>query len=313
MRVSNVGTVLLALMLIVSPARMQAKDLLLTGHVTSADGTPLKLARVQLEGMGIGGLTDAYGKYALVVSARRVRGQSAILTARLIGFASARTEVVLTGATIGRDFVLERNPLRLIAVPAMPLPPYVTTASDFLTRHMAAARAAGLRDLRRDHTAGVRELRIWSRGSRLDEIIVVRSDADSAVGAEYEYWERDNSPIREARLMEQWFRSSNCTRRTNGRILTCRRSMSGAADWDWAWNELDLSGIWDLPAEPMDTPVVVEDFAALVVVELWDGRAYRTWSYAVPTSADTKTWEHLSERMKALDLVRRRVPLWSQQ
>jgi Carboxypeptidase regulatory-like domain/CarboxypepD_reg-like domain len=105
MRISRIGGLALTLAALASMS-LRAQDLLLTGHVTFDGDRPLLHAQVFLEGTGIGGLTDDDGKYAFVLSAARLHGQTAKLTARIIGFKPSSVDVVLSGTTIEHDFVL---------------------------------------------------------------------------------------------------------------------------------------------------------------------------------------------------------------
>src|SRR4051794_37478280 len=89
---------------------LRAQALLLTGHVTSVDGAPLRSARVTLDGTSISGLTDSEGAYAIILARGSAHPQHAMLTARLVGFKPVSKEVTLTGSTLGRDFSLPVNP-----------------------------------------------------------------------------------------------------------------------------------------------------------------------------------------------------------
>jgi TonB-linked SusC/RagA family outer membrane protein len=85
----------------------------ISGRVTSEGGTPVPSATVFLEGMSLGTQADETGRYTIVVPAARATGQTARLTARLIGYTSRSTPVTLAPGQIAFDFVLPLNPLRL--------------------------------------------------------------------------------------------------------------------------------------------------------------------------------------------------------
>jgi TonB-linked SusC/RagA family outer membrane protein len=103
-----------ALLLVAGVVHAQGGDVTITGRVTNEAGAPLAGVNVFLEGMNIGTQTGDDGRYSFVVGANRASGQTATLTARVIGYASRSTQVTLTqGETLTQDFVLAANPLRL--------------------------------------------------------------------------------------------------------------------------------------------------------------------------------------------------------
>ena len=85
----------------------------ISGRVTSEAGAPLNSASVFLEGMSIGSLTDQDGKYTFAVPSARVKGQTATLTARLIGFKAQSVQITLSAGNLTQNFTLGANPLRL--------------------------------------------------------------------------------------------------------------------------------------------------------------------------------------------------------
>ncbi len=104
----------LALLLIAGVVQAQGGEVTISGRVTNEAGAPLAGVNVFLEGMSIGTQTGDDGRYSFVVGASRASGQTATLTARVIGYASKTTQVTLTqGQTITQDYVLASNPLRL--------------------------------------------------------------------------------------------------------------------------------------------------------------------------------------------------------
>ncbi|MDQ6689589.1 MAG: carboxypeptidase-like regulatory domain-containing protein, partial [Gemmatimonadota bacterium] len=85
-----------------------------SGRVVSDAGVPLVGASVFIPGMALGTTTGDNGTYTFVIPASRATGQSAPLTARLLGYTASSTPITLTpGATIARDFTLAVNPLHL--------------------------------------------------------------------------------------------------------------------------------------------------------------------------------------------------------
>jgi TonB-linked SusC/RagA family outer membrane protein len=100
--------------LAVLPSLGSAQDAAtITGTVRSDAGTPLQLATVFVEGLGIGTTTRENGEYTLSVPAARVQGQTVTLSARLIGYRPRTAQVVLRPGAITQDFTLSANPLQL--------------------------------------------------------------------------------------------------------------------------------------------------------------------------------------------------------
>ena len=96
------------------PSAASAQDgATVTGRVTSEAGAPLPSASVFIDGLNIGALTRDDGVYSFVVPAGRVQGQSATLTARLLGYKASTVPITLSAGTITQDFRLAPNPLRL--------------------------------------------------------------------------------------------------------------------------------------------------------------------------------------------------------
>jgi TonB-linked SusC/RagA family outer membrane protein len=86
----------------------------ISGRVTNEAGAPLPGASVFLQGLSIGSQTNDQGRYSFVVAQARATGQTATLTARVIGYAAKSVSVTLTaGQAITQDFTLASNPLRL--------------------------------------------------------------------------------------------------------------------------------------------------------------------------------------------------------
>ncbi|MGI8548058.1 MAG: carboxypeptidase-like regulatory domain-containing protein, partial [Gemmatimonadaceae bacterium] len=86
----------------------------ISGRVTNTQGAPLPGANVFIQSLNVGSQTNAAGRYTFVVSGARANGQTATLTARVIGYSAQTVPVTLTaGADIPHDFVLAVNVLRL--------------------------------------------------------------------------------------------------------------------------------------------------------------------------------------------------------
>lgn len=86
----------------------------ISGRVTNEQGAPLPGANVFLIGLNIGSQTNDAGRYTFVVTGTRAAGQTATLTARVIGYSAKSVPVTLTaGSTINQDFSLTVNALRL--------------------------------------------------------------------------------------------------------------------------------------------------------------------------------------------------------
>ncbi|MGI8508275.1 MAG: carboxypeptidase regulatory-like domain-containing protein, partial [Gemmatimonadaceae bacterium] len=60
----------------------------ISGRVTSEQGAPLPGANVFIVGLNIGSQTNADGRYTFAVTGPRANGQTATLTARVIGYSA---------------------------------------------------------------------------------------------------------------------------------------------------------------------------------------------------------------------------------
>lgn len=100
-----------------APAASAQAPTTVTGAVRTEAGAPLPRVSVVLPSLGLGAETNAQGRYTIVVPGVRARGQSAELSARLIGYRLMSATITLTaGATVAQDFTLVTNPLRLTEV-----------------------------------------------------------------------------------------------------------------------------------------------------------------------------------------------------
>jgi len=85
-----------------------------SGRVVGETGAPLVGASVFIPGMSLGSTTSDDGSYSFVVPASRANGQTATLTARVLGYTPVSVQVALTsGANITQNFTLTANPLHL--------------------------------------------------------------------------------------------------------------------------------------------------------------------------------------------------------
>jgi TonB-linked SusC/RagA family outer membrane protein len=73
-------------------------------------------ASVSIAALGVGGFTNADGRYSFTVPANRSNGQNAILSARRIGFTPLTVTVRLSGSPVTQDFTLVSAPTELTGV-----------------------------------------------------------------------------------------------------------------------------------------------------------------------------------------------------
>ena len=285
MRSSSVGSALITF-LVLATTGAHAQDLRLTGRVLSDSAKPLQYAQVVLAGTGIGGVTDSEGKYAFIYSAARLHGQTGKLTASLLGYRPMSVDVVLSGTTTEHDFALTPQPMNFIVDPVIFPPPFTITTADFLRDHGKIARAAGLSDLSSNHRSAQRELRIWTAGSGSLEILRMVEQSGVVTGELTNYLTWPDERTRDAQLSyEMKYRAKDCSRvRITDLVFTCRPSIPDDANWKQPWEELEAAGIWDLPSDETWTTPILVDYSVgdPVIVELWDGKAYRAWTYIEP-------------------------------
>lgn len=100
--------------LIASPARAQEAQVV--GTLTNQAGAPIVGAQVFIEGLaeqGVGTMTNQQGRYRLVVPAGLVRGQTATVVARSLGYSTGEERVTIAPGTITANFVLQQTALSL--------------------------------------------------------------------------------------------------------------------------------------------------------------------------------------------------------
>jgi hypothetical protein len=90
-----------------------AREITITGRVTSEAGAPLQSVSVSLQGTQIVTTTAADGSYALHVPAAHANGQTTPLVARHIGYKQVAAPITLADTPITHDFVLAANALAL--------------------------------------------------------------------------------------------------------------------------------------------------------------------------------------------------------
>ena len=91
----------------------QQPGVTLTGQVTGPDGTPLGSAQVLVLPLNLGTSTRPDGTYQLVIPAARVPATPVTVTARLLGYKPATTQLTLVPGRMVHDFTLPENPLHL--------------------------------------------------------------------------------------------------------------------------------------------------------------------------------------------------------
>jgi TonB-linked SusC/RagA family outer membrane protein len=105
--------VLPAAMLLMGATVSAAQNVTFSGRVTSGDGQPLAGATVGVTEMGAGAITTEQGRYSFFIAASLVNGKTVNVVARHIGYKPKRMPVTVSGATIEKDFALDRDVLQL--------------------------------------------------------------------------------------------------------------------------------------------------------------------------------------------------------
>ncbi len=100
-----------------APLAVQAQQqATLTGRVTDEGGQPLDGATIFIAELNTGGLTNAQGRYSIVIPAARVRGQEVTVQARFIGYTAVSQRITLSGGSIETNFTLKQDVNRLSQV-----------------------------------------------------------------------------------------------------------------------------------------------------------------------------------------------------
>ena len=92
-------------------APLAAQQAVISGRVTSAAGDPLGGANITISGSDARASTAENGSYSLTVTG--ATGQSAVLTARFIGYKPATRTITLRAGSQEVNFQLDRDPFRL--------------------------------------------------------------------------------------------------------------------------------------------------------------------------------------------------------
>ena len=84
-----------------------------SGRVTNEAGAPVNAASVVIDQLRLGSVTDADGRYTIVVPAARVTSAPVTVSARLIGFRAVTKTLTLTSGSQSLDFALAAAPVTL--------------------------------------------------------------------------------------------------------------------------------------------------------------------------------------------------------
>jgi TonB-linked SusC/RagA family outer membrane protein len=98
---------------LIAPPLLAQQATTISGHVRGDAGNPLPGATVVITELGVGATARESGDYSFTVPANRVRGQTATLTARIIGYRAVSVQVTLNGSAVTHDFSLAPNPFQL--------------------------------------------------------------------------------------------------------------------------------------------------------------------------------------------------------
>lgn len=88
------------------PATLAAQSATITGHVTTETGAPLAGVTVSITALGVGSTTRDDGQYTFTVPAARVANQSAILSARRVGYSPQSAPITVSAGTVTHDFIM---------------------------------------------------------------------------------------------------------------------------------------------------------------------------------------------------------------
>jgi TonB-linked SusC/RagA family outer membrane protein len=102
-----------AALAVVNAAALSAQQATISGRVTATTGQALGGANVTVSGTDATGVSTESGTYTITVPAGSVRGQTATVTARYIGYKPLSRTVTLRAGSQEVNFSLERDPLRL--------------------------------------------------------------------------------------------------------------------------------------------------------------------------------------------------------
>ncbi len=146
----------------------------ITGRVTDATGSPLAAASVYIPTLNLGTLSNAQGRYVLVVPAARALGQQVALTASQLGHRTATAPVTLSPGSITHDFQLADDPLRLEEV--VVTGEGTTTVRSKLSSAIATVKSA---DLQKSMEPNVVE----ALAGKAPGVVVTSSSGDPGAGS----------------------------------------------------------------------------------------------------------------------------------
>jgi TonB-linked SusC/RagA family outer membrane protein len=109
------------LALALAPAALWAQEpATITGRTTNASGEPEPAVQVRIAALSVGAVSDAQGRYTLVVPAARLRAaRSVAVTAQRVGLGTqTRTVTLNPGGSLTLNFVMPRDALQLSAIVA---------------------------------------------------------------------------------------------------------------------------------------------------------------------------------------------------
>ena len=96
------------------PGLARAQDAVITGRVTAeGSGAGVSGATIAITDLGLGVLTNETGSYTLTVPAARVRGQTAAVVARFIGYIPLRRTITISAGRQTQDFSIRQDVNRL--------------------------------------------------------------------------------------------------------------------------------------------------------------------------------------------------------
>ena len=115
-RSSRLASLLAGLATTVLASTAFAQGAVITGSVKSAQGQNLQAANIRIPDLNVSVGTGEDGTYRITLSAERIRGQTANMTVRAIGFRPQTKALTITAGNQTHDFVLEVDVNRLSEV-----------------------------------------------------------------------------------------------------------------------------------------------------------------------------------------------------
>lgn len=104
-----------------APAAVWAQEpATITGRTTNASGEPEAAVQVRIAALSVGAISDAQGRYTIVVPAARLRAaRSVSISAQRVGLGTQSRSITLTpGANLTQNFVMPRDALQLSEIVA---------------------------------------------------------------------------------------------------------------------------------------------------------------------------------------------------